>query len=713
MLPTWILLIAFLPGGPGQQASTPQSPAPQAPRPPAVTEAVIVQGRIGEALPLEPRLPGSFHLLTGDDLALSHPLSVNDALRKVPGIVVRDEEGLGLRPNIGIRGLNPTRSSKVLLLEDGMPVTYAPYGDNASYYHPPLQRFEAVEVLKGSGQIAYGPSTIGGVINYITPLPPSEPAGMVSMRGGNRSFLDGGASFGSTRRRLGHFVTAQGVTSDGSRAAIRTSVWDGTAKFTFAASPAQLIVLRTSHHRERSRNTYSGLRASEYAASPRQNPFVNDTFDADRTGASLSHHAAPGGRMTLATTGYVSRFARDWWRQSSNSAQRPNDASDPACAGMERLNTTCGNEGRLRRYVVGGVESRATIAAGGGVTSLGARVHAEAQRRRQENGETPRARAGRLVEHNERGVVAVSGFAQHRAAVGRFSVTPGVRVEHVRFHRVNLLAGAEGRTSATQVIPGVGAALSLGPRALVFGGLHRGFAPPRVEDAISNSGGIVDLDAELSWNAELGFRARGTSGLQVDATVFRMDYQNQIVPASLAGGLGATLTNGGETLHAGLEVAARGSLAVPFPQAARVYTRVAYTYLPVAEFRGARFSNVPGFANVRVTGNRLPYAPEHVATVTGGYQAGDRTDLFAELVFLSSQYADDLNTVPGSADGQRGRIDGSATWNAGVNVQALPGRLHLFAAAYNVADRLYIADRSRGILPGPPRRIQAGMRLMF
>ena len=39
--------------------------------------------------------------------------ALSDALRQVSGVFPRDEEGLGLRPNIGIRGLSPTRSTKV------------------------------------------------------------------------------------------------------------------------------------------------------------------------------------------------------------------------------------------------------------------------------------------------------------------------------------------------------------------------------------------------------------------------------------------------------------------------------------------------------------------------------------------------------------------------------------------------------------------------
>lgn len=681
---------------------------------PVVTEAVLVQGRLGTALPLEPKLPGSFDVLGRTDLARTHPPTINEALRAVPGVSVRDEEGLGLRPNIGLRGLNPTRSTKVLLLEDGLPITYAPYGDNASYYHPPLSRFEGIEVLKGSGQIAYGPSTIGGVINYLTPLPPASPAGAIAVAAGTRSFLDGDASFGTSAGRVGYFVALHGRASDGSRDAIHSNVGDTSGKATFAASPRQLFVARASHYRERSRNTYSGLRQTEFDANPRQNPFVHDRFAADRAGASITHHLSLGGGMTVASTGYLSRFARDWWRQSSNSGQRPNDASDPACGGMANLSTTCGNEGRLRRYLVGGVESRSTLHLGArGEIDFGARLHAESQDRLQKNGDTPAARDGRVVEDNERSVLAASAFVQHRFAAGPLSITPGVRVEHVRFERRNALRHASGRTSLTQIIPGIGVAASLGTRALVFAGVHRGFAPPRVEDAITDSGGTVDLDSELSWNSEIGIRAALTSGLRADLTVFRMDYQNQIVPASLAGGVGAALTNGGETRHQGLEFGIRGETVSPARASDRLYARVAYTFLPIARFSGVRFSNVPGYGGVRVSGNRLPYAPEHLATVTGGYRVADRADAFVEMVSVSSQFGDDLNTVAGTADGQRGLIARAVTWNAGANLTIIPARLSGFLTVYNVGDRLYIADRSRGIVPGPPRRVHGGLRVTF
>jgi Fe(3+) dicitrate transport protein len=102
-------------------------------------------------------VPGSIERIDARTLENSRVFNFSEALRKISGVNVRDEEGFGLRPNIGIRGTNPTRSTKVLLLEDGIPLGFAPYGDNAAYYHPPVERYESIEVLKGSGQIAYGP----------------------------------------------------------------------------------------------------------------------------------------------------------------------------------------------------------------------------------------------------------------------------------------------------------------------------------------------------------------------------------------------------------------------------------------------------------------------------------------------------------------------------------------------------------------------------
>jgi Fe(3+) dicitrate transport protein len=684
-------------------------------------EVSVIGGRLVGSEEMLRRIPGSVDILTRDVLGASHVFTTSEAMRKVPGVLVRDEEGVGLRPNIGIRGLNPTRSTKALLLEDGVPTTYAPYGDNATYYHPPIERFSRIEVLKGSSQIAHGPVTVGGVINYITPEPPAGRSTTVSLEGGTRDFLSGHLGFGGTWGATGVLVDVMRKQSDGARENQHSELNDVNAKWVQQLSSRQNISVKANYYGEDSQVGYSGLRDDEYRAHPRQNPFENDSFDGDRVGASGTYRALLRDDIAFTATAYAQVFHRDWWRQSSNSSQRPNDAADPACGGMANLTTTCGNEGRLRRYYLLGVEPRVRIAHRalgiGQETDAGFRFHIEDQDRRQENGATPTARSGVLVEDNHRTANAVSAFLQHRFLVDRWTVTPGVRVEQIRYARTNRLAnagaGVSGDSSLTEVIPGLGLAYAANPQSTLFAGLHRGFAPPRVEDVINNTGGVVELDPERSWNLEIGARTIVAKGIRVDGAFFQMDYENQIVPASLAGGVGATLTNGGQTLHRGIEVGSAFDSDAITHGAHDVYARVAFTWVPVARFAGERFSSVPGSTTVSVSGNRLPYAPETLATITLGYRHALGVDLQLEAQHMAHQFGDDLNTIAGSADGQRGLIPSLTLWNAAATWRLKTLNTSLFIAVKNLADRTAIVDRARGILPTHPRLIQVGTSVRF
>ena len=664
-------------------------------------------------------VPGSVERIDRETLTNARVFNFSEALRKVAGVNIRDEEGFGLRPNIGIRGLNPTRSSKVLLLEDGLPISYAPYGDNASYYHPPIERFESIEVLKGSGQIAYGPQTVGGVINYLTPNPTDEPTFSLKLTGGNRSFFNGSFLGSGTIGKTGivaNFARKQG---DGSRPFINSKLNDLSTKVVQTINDRNSLTFKFSYYGEDSNVTYSGLTEAEYAADRRGNIFKNDFFYGDRFGTSVSHTSVLSSRGVLITSGYANFFKRHWWRQSSNSGQRPNRLNvDPDCLSLNDLNTTCGNEGRLREYATYGISPRFTLNYDAGTIfrgelQTGFRVHWERQDRLQKNGDLPTSRDGVVSENNRRKTFAYSGFIQNRFVFGDLAVTPGIRFEKIDIERKNLLLvpSAFGKTSVNATIPGIGVAYSGLPRTTVFAGVHRGFSPPRNEDIISNTGGVIELDPELSWNYEFGARTTPFRGVRLESTFFRMDYENQIVPSSLAGGVGSTLTNGGRSLQQGFEFVGQVDSGAIFRSTHNFYLRMAYTWLPIAEFRGVRFSSVS--ATTLVTGNRLPYAPENLLTASFGYSHPIGFNAFVENIYVDRQFADDLNTTNPSANGQRGAIASQTYWNATVNYRIERLRSTLFVTGKNLADRTFIVDRSRGILPSSPRLVQAGVTVRF
>jgi len=662
--------------------------------------------------------PGSAHVLSEKDLRSARVLSVNEALRKVPGVHVRDEEGFGLRPNIGVRGLNPTRSTKVLLLEDGLPFTYAPYGDNASYFHPPIERYARIEVLKGTGMLRFGPQTIGGVINYITAEPPQDFAGEVELAGGDLGYGKARVQIGGA----GHLLDAMHKQGDGARDNQSLEQNDLNYKYSVDIGEHQQLTLRASYLNEDSQVTYSGLTDAEHRNfGARYNPFKNDRFQLERFGASATWSVRFSDAATLATNAYYYEFHRDWARQASTTtdSQCGSAFTHARLAGNRVAADACGSRQlRNRDFSTWGVEPRllADYTLGPVASSLeaGLRFHRETQDRLQFNATTPTATTGMLVEHNEREVQALSGFVQNRFDFGRFALIPALRFESIQFGRSNRLgAGAHGESSLSEWIPGIGATLEINDNTVLFAGVHEGFAPPRAEDLISNSGGSVDVDPERSRNAELGLRGAPVEGLSYEVAVFDNDFDNQIAVGSIAGG--STPLAQGEARYRGLELAARADFGRLIDLDYHPYLQLAYTALPQAEQRSALI-RVDDHRPVAGSspGKRMPYAPEHTATLRLGVEHGG-IDASIEAVHVTSQYADFANTPVAAADGngQIGKLPKYTTLNLALSYAVADSGWSVYAALKNATDRDYIADRTRGILPGAPRQWVLGINHTF
>jgi Fe(3+) dicitrate transport protein len=673
---------------------------------------------------------GSAAVIDGQTLEESRVFSVNEALRKVPGVHVREEEGVGLRPNIGIRGMNPTRSTKTLLLEDGLPLSYAPYGDNASYYHPPIDRYESIEVSKGSQVIRFGPQTAGGLINYITPEPQRELGGFVGLSAGTHGYLNGHMMVTGN----GAIADIYHKESDGARDNMHSRLDDLNFKWAGQLNEDNKLVLRATHFQEHSQLTYSGLTQAEYQQlGPRYNPFKNDFFDANRTGLSATHEWRLNSDVKVLTSVYGAYFDRDWWRQASTTTGSLSCANG-AGAGLRNAGTSltdadlkaCRYEGRLRNYTTKGIDSRMfqnhSSLGFDHQLEVGVKYQREDQRRRQEDfhesggiGGYQRylnGAAAAVSENRERNTDAYSIFAANKTQfTERLAITPIVRVEHIRHEHIQRDASniitEQGRATFTEWVPGIGATYQLNANNTIYGGVHRGFSPPRTEDAISGST-TQDVNAEKSVNAELGLRSTLTRDAAVDIAIFRNDFSNLVQVGSIAGG--STAYTQGKALYQGIELAGQldrlsGSVD------GNLFLRFSVTHLPTAEQKSTFSSTIEGTVFSGGIGKRLPYAPENLATVTIGYRAPQNWNARVEYVYVGKQYSDFENTVAGSTAGQAGEIPSYGIWNAVANYTV--GKATFFIAGKNLGDATYIVDRTRGIQVGMPRTVQAGMKYAF
>jgi Fe(3+) dicitrate transport protein len=694
---------------------------------------------VGRRLDALRRVPGSAAVIGPVTLATTLPLSGNEVLRAVPGVHIQEEEGLGLRQNVGIRGLDPDRSRNVLILEDGVPVALNPYGEPEMYYTPPIDRMEGVEVVKGSGSILFGPQTVGGVINYRTPAPPPAPVGRITLLGGEGGFRRILGSYGGTWNGVGAYVSVLNRAATDIRGH-HFDVVDVTGKVGFAPGARSELGLKLSLYDEVSNSTYIGLTEAMFAADARQHPAPDDRLRVRRYAVTASHALRLAPTLRLNTAAYAYTTTRNWQRQDYRYVQE-----------NRAIELLPGTGNRNRTFEVAGIEPRLQWEHRLlGVTSemdAGARFLIERAEETYLQGSTGTSRTGELRDHEIRGGEAVSAFVQNRFIFGDLQVVPGVRVESFGFDRrvlrTRVRRSDPGTGLATrapedvdirsgdrilEVVPGLGATWQASDALTLFAGVHRGFAPPRTKDALvysdptvpvgSDPGEVLSLqlDAERSVNSELGIRARPVRGMSLEATVFRLDFSNQIIAASASAGSVADLrtANQGETRHAGIE----GSVNLDLGQAfgwpfgltpSLVHTRVHST------FSADRFIRpLTGSELVNVRGNRLPYAPETTTILGLAVEHPRGATLRLDGTFVAEQFADNFETRDATANGRIGLIPAYRVWNLAGTYDVPIAGVTLVGTVKNLFDETYVASRRpEGIRAGTPRLVQLGARVAF
>jgi Fe(3+) dicitrate transport protein len=692
-------------------------------------------------------VPGSLTYINQQQIDQLNPVSGNEIIRRSPGVHVVDEEGLGLRVNIGIRGLDPDRSRTVLVMEDGIPVALNPYGEPEMYFTPAIDRMAGVEILKGSGSILHGPQTIGGVINYITPDPPLSSQGSLSLRGAQGGFFSGLFNYGNTFDKTGFNVSYLRKQAD-SIGIMNFTVNDLTGKIRFQMGQQANLAVKLGIYDEVSNATYVGITQTMYDAGGRfdfARVAPDDRLSIRRYSLGLSHNYFISNNTRLSTTAYAYTTTRNWQRQdfayNTFNAQgtinpKPSNytgvtwGDESLAEGAIYMRNSTGN--RNRQFEVAGIESRLqtewALGAAKNHLTAGGRLLFERAYEQRVNGTSGSASSGNLQEDEIRTGMGYSAFAHNQTQLGqRLSFTLGTRLEYYDYER-DIRRGRfqiNGQTLTrdtmlvafshlVSVIPGAGINYLVGSASTLFAGIHRGFAPPRVKDAISNEGFVYELDAENSWNYELGFRQKTAWGIDWELTGFYMDFSNQIIPVSQsAGGSGAGLVNGGRTLHRGVEFAMLAELSQWWNSTNYSLKWDANLTRVEAFFSEDRFASSGGSV-VNIKNNRTPYAPEWIVNTSLVFEHNNGVILRLTANHVGEQFTDVLNTVAASNNGRIGMLEAYRVFDASAAYRLKKWNTTFSIAAKNLTNERYIVTRRpQGIRPGMPRIITAGIKLDF
>jgi Fe(3+) dicitrate transport protein len=687
---------------------------------------------------------GSSYYLSPEEIKKFNYTDINRTLRSVPGVNIYEEDGFGLRPNISLRGTSPERSSKITLMEDGVLIAPAPYSAPSAYYFPTIARMQAVEILKGSSQVQYGPYTTGGAINMISTEVPDDFS--IFLNSSYGSFQSGRihAQLGDTQKNFGYAVEYLNYNSNGFK---NLENGDNTgfdkndlvAKFKINTNPeaplGQEFEVKFQYSDETSNETYLGLTQEDFNADPfrRYAGSQNDQMNTEHLQVMGTHALKFSDQFRITTIGYYNDFSRNWYKVDfvTVDGERQgigNIFSDPTTFnsyidlvtgavdsdGDDFLNARNNN----RDYLSTGVQTKLDYHWNGENTyhdlEIGLRYHYDEEDRFQwiddyamVNGNMQLVNAGIPGTNANRisSARAFASYAMYKVKINDLTLTPGLRYENISLERLDYGTDdisregtdiSERQNKVDVFIPGIGFNYNFNTIS-VFGGVHKGFSPP------SNQPGE---NPEESINYELGSRF-SFAGISGELVGFYNDYSN-LLGSDLAatGGTGSLdQFNAGEVRVQGLEVLLNynflennQNLKLPFT--------FSYT-LTDTEFLNSFGSENDIWGEVN-SGDELPYIAKHQfnATLSLEHQNFE--------INLSGRYNGTFRTLAGS-----GPIPANEKVASNFIVD-LGGRyrfnkhLALTANAINLLDETYAVARvPAGLRPGHPFGIYAGIELRY
>jgi Fe(3+) dicitrate transport protein len=693
----------------------------------------------------DPGPPGSTQVLKGKDLQRFSYDDAAIALTQLPGIYSRGEDGLGLRPNLGIRGVNPDRSKKLTLLEDGIPFAPATYSASAAYYFPLVERMDQLRVTKGPATLAYGPHTIGGAVDLITrPIPRTQEV-TLNASGGSFGYVKVHGTYGNDNGVDGFLLEGLHLTTSGFKHlpdGSSTGFFRNEAMFkyrhSFSSGRTNELRLKVSYADEDSHETYLGLSDEDLRKDPDQRYEASalDEMKNHRIAEVLTYELelAPGLRWISDLD--RSDFSRTWSKinqfRSGDLFKVTQDPHNPTLQGFYNIlhgaDTTSDDEKfeigpNQRDFTSQGLQSTLFWQGTTGVLShkleAGFRLHNDYLNRH--HSQDAFTQVGGILVHdptptqitavNQPWTVAYATHVMDSINWGRFTLMVALRDElvHARFYndlfdRAQAVPQGAKATTYTKLLPGASLAFAATPDLTVFVGSYRGFSPPPPDS--------LPATPELSINSEAGIHMQ-RGAFTADVVGYYDAYSNFTDVCTLSSGcdnesfeLQASL---GKARIYGLEVSARHELPLGNSDLlGRVRLPFSLNYsLTKTEFESDQKSFEPIFGSVNV-GDELPYVPRHELRATAGV-ASRVASLDATVLYVSK-----TREVAGQGDiNQTIHTDAQFIVDLSASVN-LTSNIQLYATGRNIFDERYIVGRRPfGARPNAPRWIQLGTRIEF
>ena len=708
-------------------------------------------------------IAGSSSYIGDEELKKSGYTDTERIMGRVPGVFSQTEDGLGLRTNIGMRGTNPNRTSKINITEDGILQGPAVYSNPPMYFYPDAGDAEGIEVLKGATAIGNGPRTTAGAINYISRSVPTEGSkGYFNQTFGDESYLRNHFYYGATMGNISYVFETHKTAYDGHKEIDAGSGNDTNSGFRKNSDlfkirytmPNSFMELSSQNTSETSHASYIGLTRTDFAANANRRYGISskDKMDNDYHRYIFTYGMDISPTSNIVAKVYRAKYSRNWKKVGQITVDadgveggdtedvslgdidwQTNCAADTthelrACniitngTAMDLTGESIKRSLGHRDYGMYGYDIKYNITLANHDITLGYRQHSD-YRDRHDSGISETYTLGSNntmvmtasdyvksfgagmsggVSGNDDYASAESISVIDRITHGNFVTTLGFRHEDVDYWEYT--AGTHGKKTETEnsaTMLAASTVYNMGNGASAFVAYSKGYQPT----------GVSTQEPEESDNYEIGYRSI-TPNSYMEVIGFHVDYERLYETCNIAAGCANSSNiakNAGEAHVTGLEFVYRVNNLFAAPQmkgAEGTGSGIRYPMAVSVTLQEAEHDFTSGTSFV--DGARIAYTPEEIYYISLGAETNDWD------MQISAKYNDEVYNK-GTSTAAKTESAWIYDFRSGMDLGSMGYTgARAFLNVDNLFDKQYIASsHNYGVRANKPQTVMAGVALDF
>ena len=677
--------------------------------------------------------------ITGN-LAANNPRQIYS---QVVGLNIYDNGDAGLQLNIGGRGLDPNRTANFNTRQNGYDISADVLGYPESYYTPPAEALEEIQVVRGAASLQYG-TQFGGLVNFKFKQPNSSKKIEWTSRQtlGSYNLKTSFNSLSGTVGKFSYYTYFNYKEGNSFRPNSDYNSRNYFAHVGYQFSDKTKITVETTFLNYLAKQP-GGLTDAQFIEDPTFSNRERNWFDVDWKlfSVRLDHKFSSKTDFSLNVFGLdASRSALGF---RTNRVSQPDDPEEPRELLIDNFQNWGAEARLLTRYKLGDTESALLI---------GSKIYRTDNDQRQGPGTSAANSDFNFADDEFPNYERQSQFNFPNSNLAFFgenifnispklTLTPGFRLEHIKTESIgsykNIVLDLAGNPllneevednrefDRTFLLLGLGATYKLNSSVEFYGNFSQNYRSVTFSDIrVVNPSFQVDenISDEDGFTADIGFRGRHKNVLSYDVSAFSLLYDNRLGEILKS----ETQTNAlGEEVETGSIVRFRGNIGTAFMYGLESFANwsVKETFFSASDklklnyFMNLALTNSEYLSSeeTNVEGNKVEFIPD--VNLKTGLNFGYGNILGSlQYTYLSSQFTDATNALQDVNDNQRG-IEGEipAYDILDFSLSYVYKNWKLETGINNVLDNSYFTRRATGypgpgIIPSEPRTFYATLQ---